>query len=50
MSIQIDNQSERDPVYPVTLKPTDVRNIIEQPSGQNQAAAGEEIIVPEDVF
>lgn len=46
MSIQIDNQSEMDPVYPVLLKPTDLRAVIEQPD----AIQEEQVIVPEDVF
>ena len=49
MSIQIDNQSEMDPVYPVLLKPTDLRAVIEQPDAA-RALEEEQVIVPEDVF
>ena len=49
-SIQVDNQADIDPVYPIILKPTDLNTVTETQSVQKSAQGQESIVVPEDVF
>ena len=52
-SLQIDNQSEANPIYPVLLHPCDIRTLIDQDYLAQNAKKSEtvdELLIPKDVF